>query len=247
LAQRSEPGTDPGHSGMKVGPWHNPILTHRQRTLPVRCGWRHAATMQEAMEFWNQHYRDHLNIWHGRANVHLVGVAGSRPAATALDLGCGEGGDAFWLAEHGWLVTAVDISTVALDRVRAEADRRGLAIDCRQHDLTKSFPSGSYDLVSAQFVQSPLEFDRTPVLRAAAAAVRPGGLLLIVDHAATAPWSWDPDYRSAGPGAVLDSMNLDPQGWCRLRAEQVQRRAFGPHHEVATVTDDVILLLRAAS
>jgi SAM-dependent methyltransferase len=203
--------------------------------------------MQEAMEFWNQHYRDHLNIWHGRANVHLVDVAGSRPAGTALDIGCGEGGDAFWLAEHGWQVTAVDISTVVLERVRAEANRRGLAIDCRQHDLTQTFPGGSYDLVSAQFVQSPLEFDRTRILRPAAAAVNPGGLLLIVDHASVPPWSWDPDHRSAGPGSVLDSMNLDPARWSRLRAEQVQRHAFGPHDEVATVTDDVILLRRAAS
>jgi SAM-dependent methyltransferase len=202
--------------------------------------------MTEATEFWDDHYRRHSNVWHGRANAYLIDVARRLPPGRALDLGCGEGGDAFWLAEHGWHVTAVDVSSVALARVRAEAARRGLAgsIECQQHDLAASFPRGRFDVVSAQFLQSPLEFDRPQVLRSAAAAVNPGGVLLIVDHASAPPWSWDPDFRSAGPEALVETLQLNPQQWRRLRTEQLARKAIGPHDQIAVVYDDVIELQR---
>ena len=143
-----------------------------------------------AERFWEGHYRGHERVWSGRANPVLMDVAGSLPAGTALDLGCGEGGDAIWLAQQGWRVIAVDVSATALSRASADAATAGVAdrIDFQKHDLARTFPTGAFELVSAQYLHSPVEFPRDRVLRAAAHAVAPGGLLLIVDHGSSRPW-----------------------------------------------------------
>lgn len=122
-------------------------------------------------------------IWSGNPNGTLVNQAASLTPGRALDVGAGEGGDAVWLAEHGWEVTATDVSQRALDRIHAEATARGLAIECRQADANAldAFEAGSFDLVSAQYASVP----RTPDLRAITNlldAVAPGGTLLVVGH-----------------------------------------------------------------
>src|SRR3712207_6794823 len=139
----------------------------------------------QAERFWEGHYRRRERVWSGRPNPVLVAVVGGLRPGTALDLGCGEGGDAIWLARHGWRVTAVDVSATALDRAAADAAIAGVAdnIDFLRHDLSLTFPPGAFDLVSAQYLHSPVEFRRASVLQKAAGAVTPGGLLLIVDHA----------------------------------------------------------------
>src|SRR5918994_5866470 len=81
----------------------------------------------EAERFWEDHYRRRERVWSGRPNPVLVDVAGSLRPGRALDLGCGEGGDAIWLARHGWRVRAVDVSATALDRAAAEAATAGVA------------------------------------------------------------------------------------------------------------------------
>jgi len=112
----------------------------------------------EAERFWEDHYYRRERVWSGRPNPALVDVVGSLRPGTALDLGCGEGGDAIWLARQGWRVTAVDVSATALDRAAAEAATASVAdrIDFRQHDL--AFLPGAFDLVSAQYLHSPIEF-----------------------------------------------------------------------------------------
>ncbi|MFF0298421.1 FAD-dependent oxidoreductase [Kitasatospora sp. NPDC004614] len=139
----------------------------------------------EAVEFWEARYGESEQIWSGRPNASLTHEVTGLAPGHALDLGCGEGGDAIWLAQQGWQVTAVDISQVALDRAAARAAAAGVAdrISWQRTDLANAFPSGSYDLVSAQFLHSPAEFPRERVLRHAADAVAPGGTLLIVSHA----------------------------------------------------------------
>ena len=116
----------------------------------------------EAQQVWEEHYADRDRVWSGRVNVRLAEVAESLPPGRALDLGCGEGGDAMWLAERGWHVTAVDISQTALDRAAADARSRNLLerIDFQRHDLPDTFPEGVFDLVSAQFLHSTVELDR---------------------------------------------------------------------------------------
>jgi len=91
----------------------------------------------ESERFWEEHYRGHERVWSGKPNPVLVDVVGSLPPGKALDLGCGEGGDAVWLAAQGRRVTAADVSTTALYRAAEEAETAGVAhrIDFEQHDL----------------------------------------------------------------------------------------------------------------
>ncbi len=202
----------------------------------------------QAERFWEGHYRGHERVWSGRANPVLVDVAGSLPPGTALDLGCGEGGDAIWLAGLGWRVTAVDVSATALDRASTHATTAGVEdrIDYQQHDLAHTFPVGAFDLVSAQHLHSPVEFPRGRVLRAAARAVAPGGLLLIVDHGSVRPWAWNPDphTRFPTPEEVLAALDLSPGMWHTELLGSPERRAMGPNGQSATVTDNVIAVGR---
>lgn len=202
----------------------------------------------EGEQFWERHYHGREQVFSGNANPILVEVAGPLPAGTALDLGCGEGGDAIWLARQGWQVTGVDVAATALARAAANARTAGVAdrITFEQHDLTRSQPDGAYDLVTAQYLQSPVTFPREQVLRAAAEAVAVGGLLLIVDHASVPPWSWaDPDTRFPTPEQFLASLQLSGR-WRNERLAAPSRRATGPGGQSATVTDNVIAVRRVA-
>ncbi|MFR9806517.1 class I SAM-dependent methyltransferase [Pseudonocardia sp. RS010] len=117
-------------------------------------------------------------------NGLLVAEAGTLAAGSALDLGCGFGGDAIWLAGQGWRVTAVDVSGGALRRAAGYAVLAGVDVDWQRHDLTQTFPPGEFDLVCAQFLHSPLEQpgQRDSILRRAMNCVAPGGSLLVTGH-----------------------------------------------------------------
>jgi SAM-dependent methyltransferase len=137
-------------------------------------------------EFWDERYRSAQRVWSGNPNPQLVAEVARRPPGRALDVGCGEGADAIWLARRGWAVVAVDFSGVALERAARHARDTDPAaagrIEWRQADLlvTEPEPRG-FDLVSAQFMHFPPE-PRTRLFTALAAAVRDGGMLLVVGH-----------------------------------------------------------------
>jgi thioredoxin reductase/SAM-dependent methyltransferase len=122
-------------------------------------------------------------MWSGNANGTLVNEVSGLAPGRALDVGAGEGGDAVWLAEHGWRVTASDISLRALDRVGAEAVRRGLPVECHHTDANAldAYEAGAFDLVSAQYASVPRTPDGRGVLNLLN-AVAPGGTLLVVSH-----------------------------------------------------------------
>jgi SAM-dependent methyltransferase len=206
-------------------------------------------SMSEAQQAWEQHYSERERAWSGRVNVRLAEVAGSLTPGRALDLGCGEGADALWLAHRGWQVTAVDISQIALDRGAAQARAHNLTdrIDFQRHDLPETFPDGTFDLISAQFLHSTAEMDRPRLLRRAALAVAAGGTLVIVDHAGPPPWASKLHHgHHEFPGAeeVVASLHLDPSEWERRRVEAVEREATGPDGQTAVLTDNVIVLRR---
>jgi len=131
---------------------------------------------------WDRRY-GHVPMWSGNPNGTLVNETRDIAPGRALDVGAGEGGDALWLAEHGWDVTASDISRRALERVDAEATRRGLRVECQHADANAldPFEAGAFDLVSAQYASIP----RTPDGRGVhnlLNAVAPRGTLLVVSH-----------------------------------------------------------------
>jgi SAM-dependent methyltransferase len=218
--------------------------------LPVRVAARQGGDMEmsEARQAWEERYSERDRVWSGRVNIRLAEVAEAMTPGRALDIGCGEGADAMWLAERGWHVTAVDISQTALDRATADAAARNLKdrIDFQRHDLTESFPEGSFDLVSVQFLHSTVEMDRAPVLQRAAEAVAPHGTLLIVDHAGPPPWTSKLDHHHEFPRAdeVVSSLNLDEAQWDRIRVEKADRDALGPDGEQRVWADNVIELRR---
>jgi SAM-dependent methyltransferase len=200
-----------------------------------------------AERFWEGHYRASTRLSNGRPSGALVRFAGPLPEGTALDLGCAQGDDAVWLARRGWRVVAVDVSGTVLARAAKNAETAGVSdlIAFERHDLASTFPKGRFDLVSALFMHSPVEFPRTRVLRAAARAVAPGGLLLIVEHASVAPWSWaDPDTTFPTPEQSLAALDLDPSRWHSEFLGAPEREATGPNGQSATVTDNVIALRR---
>ena len=204
----------------------------------------------EAAAFWDDMYAMKPMTGDPQPNVRLVERVSGLPAGTALDLGCGLGGDALWLADKGWRVTAIDISRVAVERLSALAGRRGLGdlLTAQQHDLHRSFPPGEFDLVYASYLHTPFGLDRADVLRSAAHALRPGGRLLVVDHGSSAPWSWnqDPDARFPSPQEVAARLDLDPMRWTMELAGSPHRIARGPNGITAEVIDHVLLIRRLA-
>ncbi|MDG4828760.1 class I SAM-dependent methyltransferase [Solwaraspora sp. WMMD1047] len=204
---------------------------------------------ENAELFWERHYRGRPG-GAARVNPLLAEITDPLHPGAALDLGCGAGGDAVWLARRGWHVTAVDISTTAVERLRERARELGVEdlVTAERHDLASSFPAGRFDLVSAQYFHTPFPLLRGRILSAAAAALRPGGLLLVVDHGSTAPWSWnqDPDAHYPTPTEVAAELDLDPRCWAVRRADMPRRRATGPGGRTATVVDNVLLIERTA-
>lgn len=201
----------------------------------------------DPQEFWDSVYGNAGERWSGRVNSHLTELAATLEPGRALDLGCGQGGDAIWLAQHGWQVVAADVASGALQRAddRARELHVDNAIDFQRHDLGESFPAGMFDLVSAHYLHSPVRLHRPQILRRAADAVAPDGILLIVDHGSAAPWSWDiPEHRFLAPDEVLESLGLAEEQWDRLRRDIVEKQATGPGGQVATVTDHVIAVRR---
>ncbi|WP_341952089.1 class I SAM-dependent methyltransferase [Salinibacterium sp. TMP30] len=140
-------------------------------------------------EFWEDRYAAKSLSWSGNPNPVLVTEATGLTPGRALDIGCGEGADALWLAQQGWQVTGVDIATNALDKARAHAEcvdpAAAARIDWQQHDVTMWAPEPrSFDLVSVQFMHLSKPIIAT-LFRSLAAAVAPRGTLLIVGHDAS--------------------------------------------------------------
>ncbi|MEO7555915.1 MAG: class I SAM-dependent methyltransferase [Acidimicrobiales bacterium] len=131
---------------------------------------------------WDERYAESDRVWSGQPNGALVAELGDEAPGRALDVGCGEGADAVWLAGRGWLVTALDVSSVALDRARQAAAAVGVDVDWLHAGLLDApLPPRGFDLVSAQY-PALLRTSGHDAERALLAAVAPGGVLLVVHH-----------------------------------------------------------------
>lgn len=196
--------------------------------------------------FWDAHYTRHPDVWSGAPNTVLVDETRDQAPGAALDLGCGEGADAIWLAQRGWHVTAVDVSPVALERAAQHSRAADLVdrITFAHHDLDQTFPDGSFDLVSAHYLHSPELLLHRRMLERAIGAVAPGGTLLLVGHASLAPWSWDQHARLPTAREVLEGLELASQSWVVDVCEDRPRDATGPNGERATVLDSIVRVRR---
>lgn len=197
-------------------------------------------------EFWEGHYRGHPGAHDGGGpNPSLVTEAGNLPPGRALDAGCGHGADALWLASCGWQVTAVDVSPTALayarDRAGSYGDDVASRIDWAEVELEAWLPpEACFDLVTSHYVHVPAG-DRETFVRRLAAAVAPGGSLLVVGHDASglhegAHGSAPEAYVTAEEVAGL----LDPAAWNVGVAETRTRMITGPHGHEVTLRDAVL-------
>jgi SAM-dependent methyltransferase len=186
------------------------------------------ATEQAA---WDQRYSGPDLVWGAGPNRFVTGEVTALAAGRAVDLGAGEGRNAIWLAERGWQVTAVDFSAVGLARAGRLAAERGVSVDWVQADLLDYQPApGSYDLVLVAYVHLP-SASLARVFRAAAAAVAPGGTLLLIGH--------DRDNITRGHGGPQDpgrlytpaAVTAELDGLTVRRAEQVTRSVRAPEGE----------------
>ncbi len=132
-------------------------------------------------EVWNERYRGADLVWGSGPNRFLVEVADSLTPGRALDVACGEGRNAIWLAGNGWAATGVDFSAAGLDKGRRLAAERGVSVTWIEADVTAWEPPGEYDLIAAMYVHLPAGVRRT-VHATLVAALAPGGSLLVVGH-----------------------------------------------------------------
>lgn len=202
-----------------------------------------------SQETWDARYAESGRVWSGNPNPRLVEHAADLMPGTALDVGCGEGADAVWLASQGWRVTALDVSPVALERTARHARESGVddRVEGAHVDLIGGGSiAGRYDLVSVQFLHPPQAmFDE--LHQRLGGAVAPGGRLLVVGH--------HPDdletgvRRPHGPALLFTPEQvvgaLGSVDWEILVADAPIREHLGPDGPV-TVRDSVVLAGRNA-
>jgi thioredoxin reductase/SAM-dependent methyltransferase len=192
---------------------------------------------------WDQRYASMEQVWSGQPNTALITeTRGLRPGR-ALDVGCGEGADAVWLAGRGWDVTALDVSRVALDRAAGRAGRAGTQVRWLHAGLVEAaLPPASFDLVSAQY-PALLRTEKHEAELALLNAVAPGGVLLVVHHPPPSKEEAEAhgcnldDYVSpADVAALLDD------GW-RIEADETRPRHVATGAGSAH-TQDIVLRAR---
>jgi SAM-dependent methyltransferase len=199
-------------------------------------------------EFWDDRYRSKPALWSGNANAVVMTETADLPPGQALDVGCGEGGDALWLAGRGWQVLGIDVSQVALERALGHADVAGPEISGRtawewRDLLSWTPPAASFDLVSVPFLHLPSAL-RVPVYAGLAAAVAAGGTFLVVAHhpsdLGVVPRPPEPDlfFTEEDLAAELDD------GWEVVTCESRSRAGIHPDGYDVTLHDTVLRAVR---
>ena len=201
---------------------------------------RHASALDVQAE-WDRRYSETERLWSGRPNGALVaGVAGLAPGRV-LDVGCGEGADAIWLAAKGWDVTALEVSGVALERATRHAQQAGADIRWVHAGLVEAaLPPASFDLVSVMY-PALLRTPDAAAERSLLTAVAPGGTLLLVHHAdmdTHQPHCNPADFVSVDMIAALLGDGWDVEVH-EQRPRVVPEGGAGAHH-----ADDLVLRAR---
>jgi SAM-dependent methyltransferase len=174
-------------------------------------------------EDWNRRYAETEFLWTAEPNRFLVAEVAELVPGRALDLACGEGRNAVWLARQGWRVTAVDFSEVGLAKAERLANSRGVEVDWVLADVIDYRPpQRAFDLVVILYLQLPAE-RRRDVLRHAAQALVADGTLLVVGHDLT---NLTEGYGGPANPAVLftpEQVAAELPGLTVERADRVKR------------------------
>lgn len=229
--------------GSRVGAMVNADLVHEdadRAALPIRGG----ALQGDGAEDWDERYGSEEQLFSGAVNGALATEAPSLQPGRALDVGCGEGADAIWLAARGWEVTGTDISQLALDRARATADAAGIEVTWHQADVAVDPPKPeAYDLVSV-FYPALRHRPDDAAIRALIDAVAPGGTLLVVGHDVDSMKhhhvGFDPDDYVQPP----DVAGRLGDGWT-IEVDDVRPRVRPPGHDGPDIPDRVLRARRS--
>lgn len=186
---------------------------------------------------WDELYREADHVWSGAPNQALVDEVHGMAPGRAVEVGCGEGADAVWLAGLGWDVTAIDISAVAIERAEAAARARGVTVTWVVADVADHPPPvETADLVISFYASIPVaRADRTVV--ALTGAVAPGGTLLVVHH--------DFDETDDLPFDPADYMSVDDVAgalgseWV-IEVHETRERVTPGHGRSPDVPDEVL-------
>lgn len=198
-----------------------------------------------APDFWEERYSGATHVWSGRPNGTLVAEVADLPPGRALDVAAGEGGDAVWLAEQGWHVTATDWAPAGLARGAAAAAERGVGdrVAWRQADITSEdgWDDEPYDLVTSHYLHLPPAL-RTTAVRRLASLVRPGGTLLVVGHHAhdLSTTVHRPDVPELFADADELATLLDPAAWELVTVEARPRTATDPEGREVVLHDAIL-------
>lgn len=198
-------------------------------------------------EAWERRYAGEGAIWSGAPNAQLVTEVSRLTPGTALDVGCGEGGDVVWLAQQGWRVTGADFAAAGLARAARHAETAGVGdrTDWWQVDA-RTFDAGgrTWDLVTTHYLQPP-DGGMVDVVRRLAGAVAPGGHLLVVGHGPTDAHASMPESHRRAAFVATDLLPGLPEGFEPLVVEQRPRTATREGRTVH-VPDSTLLARRVA-
>ena len=194
---------------------------------------------------WEARYDGDVQVWSGAPNAQLVDLVGPLTPGTALDVGCGEGGDVVWLAQRGWQVTGADFAANGLARAAGHADSAGVAeqLDWWQVDARELDAGGrTWDLVTSHFLQPP-DASMVEVTRRLATAVSPGGHLLVVGHAPSPSFA---RLHAAQRHAMWLAVDLVPAlpGDFEVRVLEQRPRTMTRDGELLEIEDSTLLAQR---
>jgi SAM-dependent methyltransferase len=193
---------------------------------------------------WDRRWLDKRCHGHGAASPVVIAAVDGLPPGTALDLACGSGRHAVWLAERGWRVTGVDFSAEALRQARERAAEAGVEVEWIGEDLAAyEPPQRSFDLVVVAYLHVRAA-ERARILANAAAAVAPGGTFLLVGHdrenlGTGAPGPTVPEVLYAAEDVVPELPGLEIR-----RAEQIRRPVELEDGAVVEAVDALVVGMR---
>lgn len=201
-----------------------------------------AARSRADQAHWDERYGSAADrMWSGAVNGSVAVELEDVAPGNILDIGCGEGGDAIWLAQRGWDVTAVDISSVAIERGRAAADASDVSVNWQCADVLATPPEAdAFDVVTIQY-PALLREAGDAAIRRLLAAVRPGGVLLVVGHHLDAAHAHEHGHDMTR-FVDLDDLRRILSVWFTIEVDEVRERPSPPagaHH-----VDDVVLRAR---